>query len=360
MRRKVVFILASLSDSHFKNRIVEFMDHQIDVDVYGFERTSHKTPKELPYHFEVLGMLHNESYINRVKLYLKCFRLLGKNYNGQKVVFYLCGLDIAMFFHFINPSFDYIYEECDLVHTYLGKAKYVLEWIDEKIIKKSLLTITTSEGFIKYHFGNKRPQNVLLIENKLNPAVRECSLKDKRPFSLDSLSIGFVGAPRFDSVYNFIDVFCKICPNQTFHVYGGPIIQQFEPLKKYKNCVFHGFFKNPTDLPDIYANIDLVVATYDTRFENVRYAEPNKIYEAIYFETPIVVSSGTFLAEKVKRLGIGYDIDALNNEDVINFINKLTEESIRDKISNIQKIDKNETLNINNAFFERLDLLIKE
>ena len=35
---------------------------------------------------------------------------------------------------------------------------------------------------------------------------------------------------------------------------------------------------------------DMVVATYDVTIENVRYAEPNKIYEAIFFETPIILS----------------------------------------------------------------------
>lgn len=354
MKYKIVFVVTSLSDSHYKNRILEFLKHKVDVDVYGFGRPGHKEPKELPYSHEILGTLQNESYKDRIFLYLRSFRTLGKKYKGQKVIFYLCGLDIAMFFHYVNPSFYYIYEECDLVHTYLGKAKVVLEWIDKNIIKKSLFTITTSEGFINYHFGENKPENVILIENKLNPVVTQCKFKTIRQFSKEKVSIGFVGWPRFDSVYNFIAVFCENFPNGMFHVYGGPITEQFKELEKYDNCIFHGFFKNPDDLTEIYSNIDLVVATYDTKFENVRYAEPNKIYEAIYFETPIVVSSGTFLADKVKRLGIGYDIDAMNSDEVISFVKGLTEESIKGKIGNIQKIDKLETLNINDAFFEKL------
>ena len=100
------------------------------------------------------------------------------------------------------------------------------------------------------------------------------------------------------------------------------------------------------------------MATYDARYENVRYAEPNKIYESIYFETPIVVSSGTFLAEKVKKLGIGYDIDAMNDDEIIKFVSNLSEESLLEKKQNAQKIDKRETLNINEDFFKKLDNII--
>ena len=173
-------------------------------------------------------------------------------------------------------------------------------------------------------------------------------------FSNETISIGFVGGPRFDSVYNFIDAFCRNFPKGEFHVFGGPVTEQFEELKKYKNCIFHGFFKNPIDLPEIYSSIDVVVATYDTKFENVRYAEPNKIYESIYFETPIVVSSGTFLADKVKRLGIGFDINAMYDEEVVNFINGLTAEKLKEKAQNAQAIDKRLTLNVNDEFFDLL------
>ncbi len=355
---KIVFVVPSISDSHFKNRIIEFVERSFDVVVYGFSRPNQKFPNELPYKFEILGKLRDENYKERFFLYIKCFRVLGKKYKKQDVIFYLCGLDIALFFHYINPHAKYIYEECDLIHTYMGNLKLPLEWIDKKVIKNSVITVTTSEGFINYHFNGVKPSNVVLVENKLNPSVLNYKVKPKKTFSRDTISVGFVGGPRFDSVYNFIDVFCRRFPKGLFHVYGGPVTEQFEKLKKYKNCIFHGFFKNPIDLPEIYSSIDVVVATYDTKFENVRYAEPNKIYESIYFETPIVVSSGTFLADKVKRLGIGFDINAMNDDEIVGFINGLTADKLKEKTQNAQMIDKKLTLNVNDDFFYLLTQLV--
>ena len=303
----------------------------------------------------MLGNIENASYINRIKLYIEVFKRIGREYKHQNVVFYLCGLDIAMFFHFINPKYKYIYEECDLVHTYMGGLKYPLEWIDKIIMKKSLLTVTTSEGFINYHFQGVKPANVFLVENKLNPTILNYKI-ERKSFDKENLSIGFVGAPRFESVYNFIDVFCRYFPKYSFHIYGGPVTDHFKTLEKYKNCYFHGYFNNPDDLPKIYGSIDLVLSTYDTKYENVRYAEPNKIYESIYFEKPIIVSSNTFLAEKVKRLGIGYDVDPMNEEQIIHFINELSVEKINTINESSKAIDKKNTLNINDKFFERIKI----
>lgn len=75
-----------------------------------------------------------------------------------------------------------------------------------------------------------------------------------------------------------------------------------ESLKDINNIFFHGAFKNPIDLPKIYSKIDFIVATYDTTTLNPQYAEPNKIYEAIFFRTPIIVSYNSYLANKVNKL----------------------------------------------------------
>ena len=97
---------------------------------------------------------------------------------------------------------------------------------------------------------------------------------------------------------------------------------------------FHGPFRNPVDLPSIYENIDISIACYDTTSENVKIAEPNKLYESIYFETPLVVSSETFLARQVEKYDIGFCIDASNDDSISNFITQIN-------ISQLQHASKN-------------------
>lgn len=352
-KTRIVFVVPDLGASHFKNRILGFISQGYEVCVYGYERFNRKL--DLPYQFHSLGVVTRKRYLDRIRLYVRTLGSIKRPFRKEKVVYYLGNLDIAMFFHFLHPFTPYIYEECDLSHTYSSKMTSLLEIIDRLIIHRSLLMVTTSEGFIRYHFGNRVPDNVCLLENKLNPDVLKYPSSRKRAFDKGSVTVGFVGGPRFESVHHFIEVFCRRFPKYEFHVFGGPVLEEFEDLKSVQNCYFHGYFSNPIDLPDIYSAIDLLLCTYPLSIENVKYAEPNKLYESIFYEKPIVVSKGTFLEEKVIRLGIGYSIDAMDEEEIVSFVNELDESDLQKKINNASAIDKNSLIESNKDFFARLE-----
>ena len=97
-------------------------------------------------------------------------------------------------------------------------------------------------------------------------------------------------------------------------------------------------------LQNIYNNIDILICCYDVINTNVRVAEPNKLYEAIFFNKPIVVSAGTFLEERVKSLGIGYGVESMNPEAVEKFIDSLTVEDLNGKLDAISKIKTEELI----------------
>lgn len=360
MTGHIVFIINSVSNQRCIKRVNEFVERGYRVTAYGFSRKI-EMHNSINAKLEIIGEYSNsQSYPNRMEILWKGIKQVVKKHKRDNVLYYLFGLDIALVFNTVCRE-RYIYEESDLAHTYIGYSfiRKAFEFIDVCIIRRSLLTVFTSEGFLKYHFGVKKPNNCVLIENRLNKSILDLTIPTQKTIDNKSLSIGFVGGPRFDSVYNFIDVFCRNYPQHVFHIFGGPILPKFEDLKKYNNCIFHGYFKNPDDLPKIYAQLDLVLSTYDVKFENVRYAEPNKLYEAIYFDTPIIVTNNTFLAEKVERLGIGYSINPLDEESIKSFINSLTSYEINCKIDKIKSMDKKIAININDHFFNTLENKLK-
>lgn len=349
-------ILSTIGSSYCNKRIASLKETGSTLVVYGFEREGIDIPKELPYSVNLLGRISSGHYKERLGMYFKSLKGLSKRFDNDHTIYYLFGLDIALFFLFLNRNVRYIYDECDLTHTYLGVGKSLLEALDRRIIRKSSLTVTTSEGFIQYHFNTNWPENVILVENKLDKSIFEYGVLPARSFG-ERLSIGFVGFPRFKSVLNFIRVYCSSFPNYEFHVFGGPVQDDFNSLRQYSNCYFHGFFQNPQDLPRIYSSIDLVLCTYDIEYDNVRFAEPNKLYESVFFETPIIVSSCTFLADKVRRLGIGYDIDALDDGAIIRFINSLSQESIKAKRASLHLIEKKNAVKDDGELIRRICLL---
>lgn len=358
---KIVFIINSISAQRCIKRVEEFIAHGYEVEAYGFSRRleMHSQPKH--FSLEVIGEYDNSlSFPKRVPILKRGIRKVLQRHEKEKdTVYYLFQLDVALVFKMLTRSNRYIYEESDLMHTYIGNGvvRGVLEVIDKWIIKKSLISVFTSEGFLMYHYGEKRPDNTCVIANRLNPVIKKLA-KHEKNIGKGNLRIGFVGFPRYKSVISFARIICKNFPQYEFHVYGelkGRYEKDFEALRHFSNCFFHGAFFNPDDLPLIYSNIDVVLSTYDVEYENVRYAEPNKMYEAIYFDTPIIVSEGTFLEAKVKTLGIGYSVNPMDEGAVVQLLKEMTRESLLSKMKNCKNIEKKKCLNINEDFFKRIE-----
>lgn len=357
---KIVFIINSISAQRCIKRVEEFIAHGYEVEAYGFDRK--KAMRNKPKHFslELIGEYDSSvSYLKRIPILKRGIRkVLLKHKNDKDIIYYLFQLDVALAFKMLTRSDRYLFEESDLMHTYI-RSQIVckaLETIDKWVIKHSLISVFTSEGFLNYHYGSNRPNNVCVITNRLNMEIENVE-KIAKSNGGEKLRIGFVGNPRYKSIINFITVFCENFPRYEFHIYGevkGRYESDFELLRQYSNCYFHGAFKNPNDLPKIYSEIDVVLSTYDAEYINVRYAEPNKLYEAIYFETPIIVSKGTFLEMRVRELGIGYSVNPLDMKDVFLLIENINKDSLESKINACRLIEKEKCLNINEAFFSKL------
>ena len=359
-KSKIVFVLNATSITRCQKRVQEFIDHGYEVDVYGFERGGETYAKPANYSIETIGY-HSVSmgYFQRLRVIVKALRKLHKKYKHQKdVVFYYFFFDVAFAASLVSGR-PYIYEESDIPYANIGNRMLLnyLKRKDRQIIRKSLLTVMTSEGFIKYHGLEYEQENIRLVANRVNPALLELPYIHKE-LDKEHLSIGFVGGFRYKSVINFAEVVGREFPHIDFHVFGN-IMQNKEAIealdKECGNIHLHGIFKNPQDMPSVYEQLDLVLATYDASSINAQYAEPNKMYESIFFRVPIIVSKGTFLSEKVNLLGIGYAINGLDKEEIKAFLAGLTAESIAEKMEGLSAIPQKEAVNDNPAVFEFLE-----
>lgn len=189
----------------------------------------------------------------------------------------------------------------------------------------------TSEGFRDYLFGNEFPPNIIIQPNKLSSFFRNIKRPEPKVPDITHLRFAFIGAIRYkETVLRFAKIVGQEFPNHQFDFYGDSYIaSDFEKATTdYKNIVYHGAFKNPYDLEDIYSKVDIVVACYETGSLNERIAEPNKLYEASYFCKPIIVSNNSFLQKQVDRQHCGYVIDAYDDEKIKEFISNINIESI--------------------------------
>lgn len=337
--KKVVFLVSSLSQPRCIKRILSFAKAGYDCEVYGYDRDKYNC-NSLPSGIKVtvLGELNDGAdYLRKLKTFGRDVKRIVEEHKRDSPVYYSFGIISTLFF-FLKRQ-QYIYEISDIQYGYprFSRVKGLLKAIDKKIIKKSIVTVMTSEGFRE--FFNLNLNNIIVQPNKLHPSFVTAKRKPLQLEENSSLVFGFVGAIRYDTIMRFAEVIGSHFPQHEFHFYGQASDRRMEECVRltntYSNVKYFGAFRNPEDLADIYEKVNVVVACYTPTSLNERLAEPNKFYESIFFCKPIIVSRGIFLSRQVEKYGCGFCIDATEVQNIIVFLKGM-------KVREINKISQHE------------------
>ena len=361
--KKVVFIVRTMVPRVDK-RIKEFVSQGFDVDVYGFEFDNVRIDNNnnSAYYYNVLATIPNYpnqlSYRERTVLFYNKLKEVIYKYDRKETLFYFFTINTS-FITLLLPKITFINEESDMLFDRSKNpvVRKLIIWVNKLIVKKSYKTVMTSQGFADFYYGDKVPDNIVIIPNKVNAACLDLPRVEKEHFDVKHIKFAFTGNARYKSIFNMCKIVGESFPQHEFHFYGTLNYfteSQKQSVAKYKNVFVHGPFKNPDDLPEIYSKIDFVISTYDSVGVNVQYAESNKIYESMFFETPIFVSTNTVLEKIVNKHNMGFVVDALDDKDVIRAINSITEEKYNQFRASLKAIDKKESVNDNTAFFQTL------
>lgn len=328
-KRTVVFIASLLSQPRCIKRVTSFLNAGYRCIVYGYDRGVYDVncyPEGVEIH--KLGTLDNGEYLNKFKTVNNDVSFIVGRHKSH-VLYYSFGFAPALMLSFKKVKF--VYELSDVWYAYprFNKIRFLLKFVDKRIISKSALTLMTSGGFC--NFFKETGQKILLQPNRISPYFLN---KNRTIKEINyNLSFGFVGSIRYKNIFRFAEVIGKHYPNYSFNFYGGgdkDTLNKIQDLiSSYTNVRYWGKFKSPEDLEQIYSNLDIVVACYDNNSINERIAEPNKLYEALFFAKPIIVSQGIYLSERVKELACGYTLDASSIDNIKAFIDNLSIDSVR-------------------------------
>lgn len=326
---KIIFFLASLSQPRCLKRIKSLYEAGYEVEVYGYSRGFYDIntlPSTIPTHNWGIVDSGNK-YVSRFLNNRKKIKQVIERQNRENVLYYAFGFDLAFWLSLYKRK-HFIYESSDLIYTYFRSSILISFFrnIDKWIIKHSFRTIFTSEGFSLYLFGKQIPSNIIIQPNRVSPYLKNIERRILKK-STDKIVFSYVGAFRYpDTVFRFVRVIGEKYPRHQFFFYGDSRLTYLAKQLsfQYPNIKYFGKFRSPEDLEAIYETIDIVVACYDANTINERIAEPNKLYESICFCKPIVVSKGTFLSEQVKKLGVGYSINAREDSSICHFIDGLS------------------------------------
>lgn len=350
--KRIVFVSTAITAPYVLKKVKAFKEAGYDTVLYAYNRGKsfeRDDNQELGKVVDLGYLPSGSGYIRKLWRHIWTLKRIFKE-NPKDCLFILFTFDLAL----INLLFyrrEYVYHISDLTYAKVNNNMIVsfFRRLDRGIIKRSKLTIITSLGFKKFLFpdgscADKFAEVPNLLQED-NPYTR----KDVKLFeSVDKLSWGFIGLNRYVSPLNIAKVIGEKFPQHKFFFYGNGLENLMLDIQdltiKYPNIYSNGRFNSSTELEDIYKNIDILICTYDVTNTNVKVAEPNKLYEAIFFNKPIVVSAGTFLEEKVKSLGIGYGVEAMNPDAVEQFIHNMNVEDLNSKLRSISKIETDQLI----------------
>jgi glycosyltransferase involved in cell wall biosynthesis len=124
----------------------------------------------------------------------------------------------------------------------------------------------------------------------------------------------------------------KELPDFIFAIAGGGEFEtHYQKLADQMNLTDQVFFIgkfSQEDLPKITASADIGVALVENISTSYYYALPNKLFEYIMAEIPVIVSNLPQMKEVVEKYDVGFAIDVENQIELITAIKKLTDPNL--------------------------------
>lgn len=201
----------------------------------------------------------------------------------------------------------YIFDIRDYSFEHI-KAFYKTE---EKIIKKSFFTTISSDGYRSF-----LPEYPYVLNHNITHFDQvDAEAKDLQ--KKERINFVFVGNIRL-----FQDTFSLLKKMGSWKNYkqvfvgreiAGCDLDTIAAEYGITNIEKHGAFTHD-EKPKIFEQVDLINSVYGDKRKvcsvSVNTALSNKIYDAAVFRRPIAASCGTYLAEIAEKYGLGFSVDA--------------------------------------------------
>lgn len=229
-----------------------------------------------------------------------------------------------------NEKFDFIF----VLHSLTGvlvsdvlkkryRGKYIFDYRDStyegfapfkkvvaSITRNARATFVSSDAFRRF-LPEDCSENIYTSHNLLLDSLEHRDEKTLRGIPSDKIRIAFWGFIRHEKINK--EIIRKMAGDNRFELhYYGREQQVALNLKQYvkdigaENVFFHGEY-TPEQRYDFVRNTDIIHNIYCDG--NTMLAMGNKYYDGIIFKVPQLCMINSFMAQKVKDNGIGFQCD---------------------------------------------------
>lgn len=238
-------------------------------------------------------------------------KFLLRNHKNYDVV-HACDFDTCLTGYFcarakglktVYDIFDYYADAFSVPQ----KLKKLIVRLDSYLINHSDAVIICSEQRLE-QIKNTKPKRLAIIHN--SPAKARLMVPDMKDENRDVLSIAYVGILNDGRLIPELLEAVSSDSNYRLDIAGYGKLESFvnEYSRKYPNIMYHGRVQYEKAL-ELENGADVLMAAYDPRIPNHKYAAPNKYYEALMLGKPLIMCRNTGFSEELSAQGIGIYID---------------------------------------------------
>lgn len=334
MKKKKITLLVSHYPDALINKRIEMLKNQYDVEVIYNERGNENFLVYKDVKYEKLKYKFGNG-----KLFKRIFSLIKLRKQIKQIILnnnsdYIYAFRFDMLFMVIINGFKkkkIIYEVADLHESIINNSRNIIKIIIKKVlifierimcINVDILSITSKKYYDVYFSKFINKEKVVFIPNMPDLNYFKTYRKNKN----EEFTIGFIGFVRYKKQMKLLIQAAEETKTKVFFA-GDSEDDEIKNLsEKSKYVQYYGKYNYNNDIANLYAKCDCIYSVYDTDYNNVKFALPNKLYESIYCELPILVSEGTYLGELVNTWGVGLTVDPYSLKDLVTKIKKIKED----------------------------------
>lgn len=337
---RIVVVSDNASHPRHHRRVEALLQAGYRVTVYTFER-QYCWNFTFPTAAEVvsLGQVLDRHYFNRLPKIMRAVLRIWSNERGRPhaSLLYAFGLDGAILGYLVAKHVGALaYEVGDLRNPTPEKTLFgrLVQVFEDALLARCSLLVTTSPSFLEVFFKKRCPSianRTLIVENKLSATYVATVQRPSIRLTSEPVRIGYVGVLRYERTFNpLLKAVSQRRSRYELHIHGDGILRPLAEASAVENpnIHYHGPFRNPEDLADMYRSLDICYVVYDNSDLNVRLALPSKLYQCTYFVVPMVVAAETALWERMRAWGVGWAVDPRDEGFLDDFLDALSPKEI--------------------------------
>lgn len=207
-----------------------------------------------------------------------------------------------------------IYDQHDLFYLYFKNRGGLFNFLISKILKHlEMLLLGIVDKYIVVTPNMKK----IYMEKKDSLIITNAPYKNSFKFIEKPIRnkpvIGFIGGVRYyEELKALCDISGKIGNIEVFIAGKGiklDMLKEYVEKEKYNHIEIYGEYK-VYQLEELYKKIDVTYLIYPT--ESSLVSLPNKFFESIITETPIIADENSEYGQIVKQYNLGWTIDSGN------------------------------------------------